>query len=149
MIIEDCTIANFTIPATGGVPKILLMPRPQSSELFFFIAVVSKLMPKIFFNPCTFGIKDIIVHANSQGLTHVAILSEECKNCTELLFSHLTQGPTTFFKVSSIRSFNGPEKYFKPGCWLPCHTISTLLTSVINISLPTPSVTKFLEGHFV
>jgi len=46
------------------------------------------------------------MHANKQRITHAAILLEEWKICNDLLFSHLPQGPTTFFQVSYVLPSN-------------------------------------------
>jgi ribosome production factor 1 len=101
---DGTTTDTATSTTTGRVPKILLTTRPRpSKELFFFIADLLQLVPQTFFYPRkTYGIKDIILYANNQGFTHVAILSEKSKVCNGLLLSHLPQGPTAFFKVSNV-----------------------------------------------
>lgn len=101
---ESTATETINTTATGRVPKILLTTRPRpSKELFFFIADLLQLVPQTFFYPRkTYGIKDIILYANNQGFTHVAILSEKSKVCNGLLLSHLPQGPTAFFKVSNV-----------------------------------------------
>jgi ribosome production factor 1 len=92
-------------------PKVLVTTRPfPSKKLFFFIADLQKLIPKLHFYPRkSFSLKEICHFASNREFTHVIVLSENAKACNGMTISHVgtgsdkyTLGPTAFFKVSNV-----------------------------------------------
>mmetsp|Transcript_69519 Transcript_69519/g.77762 ORF Transcript_69519/g.77762 Transcript_69519/m.77762 type:complete len:360 (-) Transcript_69519:51-1130(-) len=91
-------------------PKVLVTTRPRPSKrLFFFIADLQRLIPKLHFYPRkSFSLKDICHFASNRDFTHVIILSENAKHCNGMTICHVgrgsdeTLGPTAFFKVSNV-----------------------------------------------
>lgn len=91
-------------------PKVLVTTRPRpSNKLFYFIADLQRLIPKLHFYPRkSFSLKEICRFASNRGFTHVIVLSENAKHCNGMTISHLggddgtTLGPTAFFKVSNV-----------------------------------------------
>mmetsp|Transcript_28811 Transcript_28811/g.78053 ORF Transcript_28811/g.78053 Transcript_28811/m.78053 type:complete len:359 (+) Transcript_28811:520-1596(+) len=91
-------------------PKVLVTTRPRPSKrLFFFIADLQRLIPKLHFYPRQkFSLKEICHFASNRDFTHVIVLSENEKHCNGMTISHVgkidkeTLGPTAFFKVSNV-----------------------------------------------
>lgn len=91
-------------------PKVLVTTRPRPSKrLFFFIADLQQLVPKLHFYPRkSFSLKEICHFASNREFTHVIVLSENSKHCNGMTISHVGRGnddmlgPTVFFKVSNV-----------------------------------------------
>jgi ribosome production factor 1 len=89
-------------------PKVLVTTRPRPSQrLFYFIADLQRLIPKLHFYPRKkFSLKEICQFASNKDFTHVIILSENAKHCNGMTISHIgggdMLGPTAFFKVSNV-----------------------------------------------
>ncbi|KAL3931608.1 MAG: hypothetical protein SGARI_004165, partial [Bacillariaceae sp.] len=89
-------------------PKVLVTTRPRPSQrLFYFIADLQRLIPKLHFYPRKqFSLKEIGQFASNRDFTHVIVLSENAKQCNGMTISHVggddTLGPTAFFKVSNV-----------------------------------------------
>jgi ribosome production factor 1 len=94
-------------------PKVLITTRPRpSQELFYFIADLQDLIPRLEFYPRkSFSVKEICRFARNRDYTHVMILSEKNKKCNGLTISHLRKGdtdndaeggPTAFFKLTNV-----------------------------------------------
>jgi len=96
-----------------AVPKVLITTRPRPSQaLFYFIADLQKLIPKLHFYPRkSYSIKEICQFAQNREFTHLIVLSEKNKTCNGMTISHLRKqvengtnlaGPTAFFKLSNV-----------------------------------------------
>lgn len=91
-------------------PKVLVTTRPRPSKrLFYFIADLQRLIPKLHFYPRQkFSLKEICRFASNRDFTHVIVLSENEKHCNGMTISHVKKnnsesvGPTAFFKVSNV-----------------------------------------------
>jgi ribosome production factor 1 len=91
-------------------PKVLVTTRPRPSQrLFYFIADLQRVIPKLHFYPRQkFSLKEICHFAANRDFTHVIVLSENEKHCNGMTISHVgkidgeTVGPTAFFKVSNV-----------------------------------------------
>ena len=89
-------------------PKVLVTTRPRPSQkLFYFIADLQRLIPKLHFYPRKqFSLKEICKFASNRDFTHVIVLSENAKHCNGMTISHVgggeMLGPTAFFKVSNV-----------------------------------------------
>ena len=89
-------------------PKVLVTTRPRPSQrLFYFIADLQRLIPKLHFYPRKkFSLKEICQFASNRDFTHVIVLSENAKHCNGMTISHIgggdMLGPTAFFKVSNV-----------------------------------------------
>jgi ribosome production factor 1 len=89
-------------------PKVLVTTRPRPSQrLFFFIADLQRLIPKLHFYPRkSFSLKEICQFAANRDFTHVIVLSENAKHCNGMTISHIgggeLLGPTAYFKVSNV-----------------------------------------------
>lgn len=94
-------------------PKVLVTTRPRPSQnLFYFIADLQRLIPKLHFYPRkSFSLKEICQFAANRDFTHVIVLSENAKHCNGMTISHIGSGaggeekmvgPTAFFKVSNV-----------------------------------------------
>ncbi|KAG7359084.1 anticodon-binding protein [Nitzschia inconspicua] len=90
-------------------PKVLVTTRPRPSQrLFFFIADLQRLIPKLHFYPRkSFSLKEICQFAANREFTHVMVLSENAKHCNGMTISHIGAGgemlgPTAYFKVSNV-----------------------------------------------
>jgi ribosome production factor 1 len=89
-------------------PKVLVTTRPRPSQrLFYFIADLQRLIPKLHFYPRkSFSLKEICQFASNREFTHVIVLSENAKHCNGMTISHIgggdMLGPTAFFKVSNV-----------------------------------------------
>jgi ribosome production factor 1 len=96
-------------------PKVLVTTRPRPSQnLFYFIADLQRLIPKLHFYPRkSFSVKEICQFAANRDFTHVIVLTENAKQCNGMTISHIgggggddgdekLVGPTAFFKVSNV-----------------------------------------------
>jgi ribosome production factor 1 len=94
-------------------PKVLVTTRPRpSQQLFYFIADLQRLIPKLHFYPRkSFSLKEICQFAANRDFTHIMVLSEKAKHCNGMTISHIGGGggsgdkmigPTAFFKVSNV-----------------------------------------------
>ena len=86
------------------VPKIMITTRPRPSKhLFKFVQGLIDLIPNMFFYPRRqFTVKEICQYAHNAKFTHLIVLSEKSKVCNGMIISHLPEGPTAQFKVTSI-----------------------------------------------
>lgn len=94
-------------------PKLMISTRPKCSrKLFPFIGDLMQMIPNSFYYPReTYQVGELVKHASAKGFTHLVILSEKQKECNGLLVTHLPDGPTAFFKLSS----------FQEGATIPGH----------------------------
>ena len=85
-------------------PKLMITTRPRPSRhLFKFIAGLTDLIPNLFFYPRKeFTLKQISGFASNKNFTHLIVLGEKAKVCNGMIISHLPEGPTAQFKVTSI-----------------------------------------------
>jgi ribosome production factor 1 len=90
-------------------PKIMITTRPMpSKKLFPFIAELMGLLgSRAFYYPRKrFNLKDICKWASKHKFTHLMVLGEnkgrKKGHCDGMIISHLPEGPTFHFKVSSV-----------------------------------------------
>ena len=91
-------------------PKVMITTRPlPSKKLFPFIAELMGLLgSRAFYYPRKrFNLKDICKWASKHKFTHLMVLGENKGRrkgqCNGMIVSHLPEGPTFHFKVSSVQ----------------------------------------------
>ena len=100
-------------------PKVLVTTRPRPSQkLFYFIADLQRLIPKLHFYPRQkFSVKEICQFAANRDFTHVIILSESSKQCNGMTISHIGRGSSSNSaednNTSSSDVMVGPTCHFK------------------------------------
>jgi len=87
-------------------PKILITTcnRPQSSDTIMFIKELCEMIPNSEYR-CRKGIdlKKIIPQAKARDFTALVVVNEDQKRANGLIITHLPNGPTAHFKMSSIK----------------------------------------------
>lgn len=87
-------------------PKILITTcnRPQSSETIMFVKELCEMIPNSEYR-CRKGIdlKKIIPQAKARDFTALVVINEDQKKANGIIVSHLPNGPTAHFKMSSIK----------------------------------------------
>ena len=102
-------------------PKIMITTRPKPSrKLFPFIADLMQMIPQAYYYPREkFTITELQKKANERNFTHLICLSEKNKTCNGLLFCHLPEGPTAYFKLSSFQAGSTIKGHGKPTSHIP------------------------------
>lgn len=89
-----------------NIPKILFTTcnRPKSHETLSFIKELLEVIPNSEYkNRKGIDIKKIIPEAIDRGFTDLVVINEDHKKANGILISHLPDGPTMHFKLSSIQ----------------------------------------------
>jgi ribosome production factor 1 len=102
-------------------PKIMISTRPKCSrKLFPFIGDLMQMIPNAFYYPREHKtVTELSKNAQSKGFTHLIILSEKLKACNGLLVTHLPNGPSAFFKLSSFFEGSKIPGHGKPTSHIP------------------------------
>jgi len=105
-VIQDACTDEFASYFSGTTPPKILFTtcnRPRSYETLKFIEDLLELVPNSDYK-CRKGIdlKKIIPQAVERGYTDVVVINEDHKKANGLVISHLPDGPTAHFKLSSI-----------------------------------------------
>ena len=105
-VMQDACTDEFASYFSGTtVPKILFTTcnRPRNYETMKFIEDLLELVPNSDYK-CRKGIdlKKIIPQAIERGYTDVVVINEDQKKANGLIISHLPEGPTAHFKLTSI-----------------------------------------------
>ena len=92
----------FFSPPPSLFVFLLLALRRNQDTIKFAEALINVFPTAEFHHRRQFGIKKIIAEAIEKGYTDLVVVNEDRKKPTGLLISHLPNGPTLHFKVSSI-----------------------------------------------
>jgi len=106
-VMQDAYTDEFASYFSGTcVPKVLFTTcnRPKSYETMNFINDLLKVVPNSHYkNRKGIDLKKIIPQAIDHGFTDLVVINEDKKNANGLVISHLPDGPTAHFKLTSIR----------------------------------------------
>lgn len=88
------------------LPKILITTRPRCSKgAYLFASELMGMIPNSFtYKRKTFNLVEITKMAVEKGFTHMIVIGEHQKKVNSIILSHLVNGPTALFKVSSFLS---------------------------------------------
>ncbi|XP_047123105.1 ribosome production factor 1 isoform X1 [Hydra vulgaris] len=98
------------------VPKVLFTTcnRPKCHETLNFIEDLVKIVPNSEYrNRKGIDLKKIIPQAVERGFTDLVIINEDQKKANGLIISHLPNGPTAHFKLSSVRKIRDIKNHGK------------------------------------
>lgn len=89
----------------NSVPKILVTTcnRPKGHETIQFIEDFVDMIPNAEYRPRKgIDLKKIIPQAREKGFTDLVVINEDQQKANGLVISHLPDGPTAHFKLSSV-----------------------------------------------
>jgi len=105
-VMQDACTDEFASYFSGTtVPKILFTTcnRPKSYETMNFINDLLKIVPNSEYkNRKGIDLKKIMPQAIERGFTDLVVINEDHKQANALVISHLPDGPTAHFKLTSI-----------------------------------------------
>ena len=115
----DDEFAKYFLNETN--PKIMITTRPKASrKLYPFIGDLMQMIPQAFYYPRkNQTIKEMCKDAYDKKFTHLIMLAEKQKQCNGLLVTHLPEGPTAFFKLSSFEEGSKIKGHGKPTSHIP------------------------------
>jgi ribosome production factor 1 len=89
----------------NSTPKILMTTnRRPKGEIFHFLKEVKSAFPNCeYYERKNFLIKDIIEWGKKNGFTDLMLFYEKHGKPHSLIISHLPEGPTATFRVSSVK----------------------------------------------
>lgn len=106
-IMQDAATDEFASYFEGKtVPKVLFTTcnRPRNHETMLFIEDLLQVVPNSEYkNRKGIDLKKIIPDAVQRGFTAIVVVNEDQKKANGLVISHLPDGPTAHFKLTSIR----------------------------------------------
>ena len=85
-------------------PKIMVTTRPRpSKQLFHFIRDLMSFLPNSYlYERKSYELKDMCKWAGNKKFTHLIVLGEKNKVCTNMLVVKLPEGPTAYFRVTNV-----------------------------------------------
>lgn len=89
-----------------GTPKVLITTcnRPKSHETLQFIKDLLAVIPNSEYrNRKGIDLKKIIPQAKERNFTDIVVLNEDQKKANGVIISHLPDGPTAHFKLTSVK----------------------------------------------
>jgi len=105
-VMQDALTDEFATYFEGStVPKILFTTcnRPRNHETMSFINDLLKVVPNSTYkNRKGIDLKKLIPDAVEHGFTDLVVINEDQKTANGLVISHLPDGPTAHFKLTSI-----------------------------------------------
>jgi len=106
-VLQDACTDEFASYFSGMcVPKILFTTcnRPRCHETMKFIDDLLNIVPNSQYkNRRGIDLKKIIPQAIQHGFTDLVVINEDHKKANGLVISHLPDGPTAHFKLTSIK----------------------------------------------
>jgi len=105
---EDTAVDEFAeYFANKTTPKILITTSPnickRAKETIPFINDLISVIPNMTYRERrNFTLKEIVQFCKDEGYTDVIVINEDRKQPNSLLLSHLPNGPTVLFKLTSI-----------------------------------------------
>ena len=86
-------------------PKILMTTnRRPRGKIFDFMKELKITIPNMEYYPReNFRIKEIIEWSKDRGFTDILVLQEKWGNPHSMILSHLPEGPTATFRISSVK----------------------------------------------
>eukprot|EP01135_Chromosphaera_perkinsii_P003558 Nk52_evm16s248 gene=Nk52_evmTU16s248 len=89
----------------GRIPKILITTsRKPVGETFKFARALLNIFPNShFYARKVYDLKEITEYCKERGFTDMIVINEDRKEPNRLIISHLPNGPTAVFKLSSIK----------------------------------------------
>lgn len=99
-------LSNFF--TEGAEPKILITTchKPIGNTYTFAEEVLNLIPGAEFYERKNFDLKEISEYAINRGFTDIMVFNEDRKICNGLTLTHLPEGPTATFKLSSITLHN-------------------------------------------
>jgi len=88
----------------GLQPKILITTSMNpSSKIYPFIEDLLMIFPEThYYKRGTYAIKSIVEYAKNRNFTDIMIINEDNKEIHSMYVIHLPDGPTAFFRITSI-----------------------------------------------
>jgi len=105
---EDTAVDEFAdFFANKTTPKILVTTSPnpvkRAKETIPFINDLISIIPNMTYRERrNFTLKEIVQFCKEEGYTDVIVINEDRKQPNSLLLSHLPDGPTALFKLTSV-----------------------------------------------
>lgn len=116
-VMQDAYTDEFASYFSGGtVPKILFTTcnRPKNHETMKFIKDLLIVFPNSTYkNRRGIDLKKIIPQAIEHGFTDLVVINEDQKNANALVISHLPDGPTAHFKLTTIQRIKNIKNHGK------------------------------------
>lgn len=116
-VAEDEATDEFASYFSGErIPKILITTSPKPVGLTFkFIEDLKMVFPNSEYIPRKkYDIKEIIEFANNRQYTDMILINEDNKEPNGFVLSHLPNGPTAHFKLSSIKLAKEIRNHARP-----------------------------------
>jgi len=114
-VMQDAYTDEYANYFSGGtVPKILFTTcnRPRNHETMKFIKDMLIVFPNSTYkNRKGIDLKKIIPQAIEHGFTDLVVINEDQKNANGIVISHLPDGPTAHFKLTSIRKIKNIKNH--------------------------------------
>lgn len=97
---EFSSFFNKEVPA-----KVLITcsENPHDWTLRFCRELTLLIQDSIFRNRKHCSLKKLVVEANARGYTNIVVVTEDRRHPTGMLVIHLPEGPTAFFRISSVK----------------------------------------------
>jgi len=91
--------------ANETTPKIIITTNYKPTKrMIEFIMDLLKLVPNSFYySRKKYAIKKVIEYAKEKDFTDIIVINEDRKKLNAMTFTHLPEGPTAHFKLSSVR----------------------------------------------
>eukprot|EP00126_Sphaerothecum_destruens_P012953 Sdes_comp22159_c0_seq1m20675 len=104
-IMEEENMDEFSGYFQGCTPKILITTskKPVGSTFQFARALLNIFPNSHFYARKVYDIKKICEYAKNQNFTDLILINEDKKEPNRLIISHLPEGPTATFKLTSIK----------------------------------------------
>ncbi|CAG8553042.1 5352_t:CDS:2, partial [Scutellospora calospora] len=112
----------FTYFREGIAPKILITTSKRPSKAGYeFASELIDVFPNSQFikRESKYSIKRIIELCSNRGFTDVMVISEDKKIPNSIILVHLPEGPTAYFKLSSIKLSREVEGHGRSSCHKP------------------------------
>jgi len=90
---------------SAAAPKVLITTcnRPKASDTLQFVKDLVAMVPNAEYRPRKgIDLKKIIPEARARGFTDLVVVNEDQQKANGLVISHLPDGPTAHFKLSSV-----------------------------------------------
>lgn len=102
---QDEFATHFSNEAT---PKIIITTNYKPTKrMIEFIKDLLKLVPNsYYYSRKRYAIKKVIEYAKEKDFTDIVIINEDRKKLNAMTITHLPEGPTAHFKLSSVRLHN-------------------------------------------
>eukprot|EP00894_Picocystis_sp_ML_P000851 jgi/Pico_ML_1/51368/g2418.t2 len=115
-------------------PKVLLTTgRKPTAVMFKFLADLLHVFPDAtYYKRNNYEIKKMCEYASKRGFTDLVVINEDRKNINGMLVVHLPEGPTAYFRLSSLKLSKEIKGHGKPTRHRPELVLNNFSTRIGN-----------------